>query len=271
MSNAALAPAIVEKNVPNNVIPFNVIKVAREFEQPKPKSSKARNHKGVHDVAGKSSEVYGFRTEDEIKAMMDVFNNRVDNANNEHERQLAFRNRCLFVVGINVGIRASDLQNLTYGFFYEQQADGSLKWKDFYTLQPKKTRKTKKFVKLFFNKAVRTAIDDYVEEYPFDSLNDYVFASRENNGSPLTTNAICRIIKTAAKDAGLPGNYGSHSLRKTFGNSVYSKAEDKSKALVVLSQIYNHSDVQTTRRYIGLTSDDMEEAFNSLDLGLEFL
>lgn len=266
MSNLAVAPEL--KSVPSNVVSFKVLKKAKE--NPKPKSSKARVNTGGKKKAGVSSEVYAFRTEEEIKAMIDVFDYRIESSTDEHHRHLAYRNKLLFVVGINTGLRASDLVTLRYSFFYDQNDDGTLKFKEFYTLQPKKQRKAKKFVKLFFNNAVKKALNSYIERYPFESVDDYVFASAEGDGA-IIPSSLWRIIKRAAKEAHIEQPIGSHSLRKSFGFWIWHEAEDKDKALVILSQIFQHSNVQVTRKYIGITNDEIKDAYESLDLGLDFL
>ena len=220
----------------------------------------------ANKVAGVSSEVYPFTTEEEIKAMINMFNKHIDEAENDSQRQIACRNKMLFLIGINVGLRASDLVTLKWNFFYN--GDGS--FKEFYTLQPKKTRKQKKFVKLYFNQVVKKAITDYTEEYPIEDMNEYLFKSRKGNGH-ITEISLGRIIKDTAEEVGINKNICSHSLRKTFGFWAWHNAEDKNKALVTLQMVFNHSDTQTTLRYIGLLNSEIEDMFNSVDLGLDYL
>ena len=217
-------------------------------------------------VAGVSSEVYPFTSEEEIKAMIDVLDERIVEAPDENKKQIAYRNKMLFLIGINLGIRASDLCGLQYSFFMNN--DGT--FKDFYSLQPKKTKKTGKYVKLFFNATVKKAITDYIEKYPIQDMDEYLFKSREGDGA-ITAKSLWKIIVGVAKDAGIDKNVGSHSLRKTFGYWAWHNAEDKNKALVVLQQIFNHSDTSTTAKYIGITNDEMSDVFNSLDLGLDYI
>lgn len=217
-------------------------------------------------VSGKSVEVYPFTTEEEIKAMINVFDNRIENADTDSHRQIAARDKMLFVVGINLGIRASDLCELKYSFFINE--DGT--FKEYYSLQPKKTKKHKKFVKLYFNQAVKKAITSYMEEYSIEDINEYLFKSREGDGH-ITEKPLGRIIKNTAKEAGIKQNINSHSLRKTFGRFIWHNATDKNKALVTLQTIFNHSSPAVTSKYIGLTDDEVSEVFNSLDLGLEYL
>lgn len=229
----------------------------------------------TNKVAGKDSEVYAFNTEEEIKAMIDVFDKHIEEAKNDMLRQIACRNKMLFLIGINVSLRASDLRTLKWNFFFKEQKkvkDGKfdLEWREFYTLQPMKQRKQKKFVKLYFNQAVKKAITDYIEEYPIKNMDDYLFKAR-NSDKPLTTAGLWEVIKYTAAEAGIEKNIGSHSLRKTFGYWAWHNAEDKNKALVTLQMLFNHSTTQTTMRYIGLLDREIADMFYSIDLGLDCL
>ena len=217
-------------------------------------------------VAGVSSEVYPFTSEAEIKAMIDVFNKRIDEAPDEDKKWIACRNKMLFLIGINLGIRASDLCELKYSFFMNN--DGT--FKDFYSLQPKKTKKTGKFVKLYFNETVKKAITEYQEKYPMKNVDEYLFKSREGDGH-ITSIHLGKIIKDTAKESGITKNICSHSLRKTFGYHAWHSAEDKEKSLVVLQTIFNHSSLMMTKKYIGLMDNEIEDVFNELNLGLDYM
>ena len=217
-------------------------------------------------IAGVSSEVYPFNTQEEIKAMVDLFNKRIEEAPDENKKQIAARNKMLFLIGINSSLRASDLITLKWNFFLNE--DGT--FKELNSLQPKKTKKTGKYVKLFFNNAVKKAITNYLEDYPVVDMNDYLFKSREGD-SHITANSLGRIIKSAANEVGIDKNICSHTLRKTFGFWAYHNAEDKNNALIILQKIYNHSSPAMTSKYIGLTDDEMSDVFNSLDLGLDYI
>lgn len=220
--------------------------------------------------AGKKSEVYAFRTDDEIKSMIDVFNKHIDEASTPNLKRVACRDKMLFIIGINVGLRASDLRLLTWDFFFEKMPDGSLRFRDGYNLRPKKTSKTGKYVSLRFNRVIREVIEWYIEQYPIENMMDYVFRSRAL-GEPITVNGMCRLIKTAAKEAGIKQNVGSHTLRKTFCRRVYDNAQDKGHALLVLQKILNHSSSAITLNYIGIVQDEMDSVFDGLNLGEDYL
>lgn len=58
--------------------------------------------------------------------------------------------------------------------------------------------------------------------------------------------------------------FSTHSFRKTFGRFVYESLGRTSDALVRLSEILKHKNIETTRRYIGLEQDDIDEVFDLL-------
>lgn len=254
------------KPVTDNVIKMSVVngKLCKKQEVRYNKDGSI-DKRHPNKVAGVSSEVYPFTTE-EIKSMINVFNIRIENAKNDNQRQIACRNKMLFLIGINLSLRISDLVTLKWNFFFKDDAT----FRDFYKVQPKKTRKTGKFVTLYFNEAVRKAIEEYIEQYPIEDMNGHVFKSREGNGAVLER-SVWKIIVDAASEAGVEHNVGTHSLRKTFGYHVWHNADDKEKALVMLMVIFNHASIATTKKYIGIMNEEMEDVFNGLNLGLDFV
>ena len=222
----------------------------------------------TNKVAGISSEVYAFNTDEEIQAMINALDKHIENIfNTDTQRQIAVRNKLLFILGINLGIRASDLCSLRWNFFFEE-SNCQLSFREWYTIMPKKTANKRKFVKLFFNDAVKKAIMEYITVYPIKDMNDYLFKSRKGNNY-IEERSIWRIIKATAAEAGIKQNIGSHSLRKTFGYWVWHNAEDKNEALCILQMVFNHSSPATTAKYIGITDGEIKNAFNSIALGIE--
>jgi len=262
-----MAALPVRKLETNNVIKLSIVngKLSKKSEVEYNKNDSI-DKRQTNKVAGVSSEVYPFTTHEEIKAIIDVFNKHICEATNDNQRQIACRNKMMFLIGINISLRASDLITLKWNFFFDNNGE----FKDFYVLQPKKQRKQKKFVKLFFNQAVKKAVTDYIEEYPIQDMNEYLFKSRKGDGA-INEKSLWRIVVNVAAEAGIKKNVGSHSLRKTFGFWAWHNAADKNKALVTLQMLFNHSDTQTTLRYIGLLSSEIEDMFNSVDLGLEYI
>lgn len=256
----------VRKEKTNNVITLSVVdgKLARK---PEVKYNKDGTIDKRHSnrVSGISSTVYPFNVE-EVKTIINVLNCRIKKATNENQRQIAYRNKMLFLIGINIGLRASDLMQLRWSYFYKDD----MIFKESYVLQPKKTKKTGKFVKIFFNQTVKKAIENYTNEYPIKNLDDYLFKSRKGN-NPITERGLWKIIVDVAEEADIEKNVGSHSLRKTWARNIYDNAEDKSEALVMLQECLRHSDSLTTLRYIAIMDEEKKDMYKSIELGLDYI
>ena len=263
MSNVAIDYNNFYNNNTDNIIAF-------DFRTRKPIVENTIVEEKHDNRAGKKSEVYAFRTKEEIKNVLDVYDKHIENAETEYQRMIACRNKMMFIVGINIGIRASDLRTLTWDFFFEKMSDGNLRFRDSYNLCPKKTRKTKKYVQLYFNNAVKKIVEWYVSMYPVADVKEYVFKSRKGDDA-VSVHSMCRIIKETANEAGIKQNIGSHSLRKSFGRFTYMNATDKTQALIVLQKIFNHSSPATTLNYIDMTNDEVCDSFNNLNLGLDMI
>lgn len=61
-------------------------------------------------------------------------------------------------------------------------------------------------------------------------------------------------------------------MRKTFGRKVVETAGENSEfALIKLSELFNHADIQTTRRYLGLRTEELLETYDMLSFKSVFL
>ena len=91
-----------------------------------------------------------------------------------------------------------------------------------------------------------------------------VFISRM--GTVYSVQRINIILKDLKKRYKLHiGNISSHSLRKTFGRQVYNmNSENSELALVKLMELFNHSSVAITKRYLGLRQEEILETYDCL-------
>lgn len=220
-------------------------------------------------MSGVSSEVYGF-TDEEVEMIVSVLDKHINEATTENKKWVANRNKMLFLIGINVGLRASDLCNLKFEFFMKDDKTFKNTDNEPLKLKPKKTKKLNKFVPVHINQIVKDAITNYINEYPIEKMDDYLFKSKKGDGA-ITERSLWRIIVDLADECGIEKNVGSHSLRKTFGHRAFNNAEDKNKVLIELQSIFNHNSPQTTMAYIGLLNSDIKNVFISLERGLDYL
>lgn len=160
-------------------------------------------------------------------------------------RQQSLRDYFLFFIGINTGLRISDILAL-------KVAD--IKNKSHVILIEKKTGKRKKFR---LNEDVQETVAEYVQG---KELTEYLFPST-NGDRPITRVRAYQILNKAARKLGI-SEIGCHSTRKTFGYFFYQKTRD----IATLQMIFNHSHPQITLRYIGINQDLMDQALDGFTL-----
>ncbi len=143
---------------------------------------------------------------------------RDDKAINAIKRLLHNRPRdlLLFTLGINNGLRASDLLQLTV------EDVACLKVGETVPMVEGKTGK-RNF--LMMNKASHKAMRRYLEQEQPDH-GEYLFCSRKGVNKALTVSTVNHMVKDWCAAINLPGNYGSHTLRKTFGYMQRTKYGD---------------------------------------------
>lgn len=259
--------ALVENK--NKVVQFTVVNGKTIKKEPKKTKAGEVKKTKSNKEAGVSAEVFALKSKDEISSIIQYLNQKIDDATTENKKKLAYRNKLIWLVGMNIGIRASDFLELKWSFFFDIDTDGNIEYHPYYSLQPEKQRKQKKFVKLFFNNTLKKAIEEYLSVYPItkDELDDYMFT--KTKGGHITTQQLWNVICDTAEGAGIKQNVGTHTLRKTWAFHCWHDAKDKNKALIILQKCFNHSSPQTTLGYIGVLDSEVEDMYNSVELGLD--
>ncbi len=155
------------------------------------------------------------------------------------------RDHLLFLMGINNGLRAGDLVKL------KVRDIRYLKVGDHLTVKESKTGKDNILV---VNKTVFKALRNYLDTMrPNDE--DYVFASRKGNGH-LQSQAVSKLVKKWTKAINLKGNYGAHTLRKTWG---YIQRTMHGVGFEIICKRYNHSNPSITMRYLGIQDKEVHQ------------
>ncbi len=161
------------------------------------------------------------------------------------------RDHVLFTLGINSGLRVSDLLKLKVTDVLDERG----RVKDRITVREKKTGKSKTFP---FSDTVIKALKEYLmETHPEATL----FPSRKGGG-PITRQQAYRIINDTARTVGIKDRIGTHTLRKTFGYHAYIAGVDVTR----IQSLLNHSSPKETLRYIGITQDELDDVYLNLNL-----
>lgn len=173
------------------------------------------------------------------------------------------RDYMFFVVGINVGLRAGDLLRLKIKDVTEYDIQNKFRVRNNVVIIEEKTDKKREFI---LNNSCKEAILLYLENIYKFQMEDYLFKSRKGDG-PLTVESAHKLIKNLMRELNIKGNYGTHSLRKTFAYHTYiNNIKTNPGILDTLQKILNHSSSSVTLRYIGITKEVITDVYNSLNL-----
>lgn len=184
----------------------------------------------------------------------------------QHKR---YRDNMLFVVGINVGLRITDLLSLRFSHLI----DDNMCFRNKFQILEQKTKNTRSQKKnrcITINEAVMDAVELYLSHVSGCSLSDYMFrgeSNRSDGNKSMTRKSADRILKSIADDLGLDIHISTHSLRKTFGYHQMAMANNSQRQLLLLQKMFGHSSPAMTLNYIGLTDEEISSAYQNLNLG----
>lgn len=172
------------------------------------------------------------------------------------------RDFALFTLGLNTGLRISDLLSLTVG---DVLAGAGTRLRIAHRLSLRE-RKTGKRRNIMLNSTARDALALYLRtrerRYPEDPL--FLSRKHEKDGSLRTLSrawAYC-IIVNAARTAGISSRIGTHTMRKTFGYFRYTAGVPVEQ----LMKIFGHASPEITLAYIGITQEEIDETYTDFPL-----
>ena len=158
----------------------------------------------------------------------------------------------LIALGCFTGLRISDILALRWNLILDAEE---------FTITEIKTGKQRT---IRINMQLQQHIRDCYEHINPVGINAPVLISQK--GTVYTVQRINVMLKEIKKKYKLHiGNFRCHSLRKTFGRQVYNMNSDNSElALVKLMELFNHSNVSITKRYLGLRQEELLNTYDCL-------
>lgn len=175
------------------------------------------------------------------------------------------RDALIFAVGINIGLRVSDLTSLKWENIFET---GTKFWE---TARNIKEKKTSKLRGIYLNQTARRAVMEYLDRTGITPEPEkYVFTNFRKNGGRVSDDVVGKILKEACRECGVKGNYYTHSLRKTFAYQMYMTLNDANDPLALpkVQKFLNHRNQSDTLRYLGLSKGEAEDLYNMMDIGV---
>jgi integrase len=170
-----------------------------------------------------------------------------------------FRDLLLFTVGVNTALRISDLLQLKIGQFLDDRG----RYRHRFWIHEQKRNKRHEVV---INQSICGVLEEYLEAYPGVAENPehFVFFNTRSNGysEPIKRGQAWKFIVSICHEVGLLSNFGTHNLRKTWGYHARMQGVD----LALIMHKLNHESIAYTKRYLGITEDELEAVAQRLNL-----
>lgn len=159
----------------------------------------------------------------------------------------------LIAIGIFTGLRISDILSLHWEDILDQTE---------FTITEKKTGKLRT---IRLNQELQEHINKCYSQIQPVTKKAYILVSQKHCVYSIQRiNVMLKQIRTRYKLK--IKNFSCHSMRKTFGRQVYNMSGENSElALVKLMELFNHSSVAITKRYLGLRQEELLETYDLLE------
>jgi integrase len=146
------------------------------------------------------------------------------------------------IIAINTGLRIGDIRKLTFDDLRNDKL----------TIIEGKTKKTKTI-------AINENIKELVNKYGKGKTGSPFISQKKGT---VTVQHLNVQLKKLIKEKGL--RISSHSMRKTFGRRVYFQNNESEKALMYLMDLFNHSSMAITKKYLGIRQEELNNIYLNL-------
>jgi integrase len=164
---------------------------------------------------------------------------------------------------------------VTFGCFFGLRIGEilSIRWcdivnRDSFLIQIEKSgrRKTPKNRTIEIIPDVRALIGRLYSKFDVKAPNDLVFLNPKTGKAYIVQN-INKRLKVIGRKYKLSVNHlSSHSLRKTFGRKYAEDNGYSDESILRLCEVFQHQKISDTRRYLGITADEIKSVYRHFRL-----
>jgi integrase len=166
----------------------------------------------------------------------------------ERDNDLKFA--LLIATGSYIGLRISDLLQLRWNQVLNEEH---------FIITEKKTKKTRKIT---INPELQIILKRLFIQLEAKET-DLMFVNRFGD-KPFSIQYVNSKLKDIFTKYNVKGQYSSHFMRKTLGRRVWEVNKYSDQALLLLSQLFNHTSVSTTKIYLGIREQEISNLYLSI-------
>ena len=161
---------------------------------------------------------------------------------------------CLLVsIGVFTGLRISDLLTLKYIDILED---------DVFLITEKKTKKDRS---IKVNSTLKEIVQRVYNKLNVSNPNELIFLNKYGTKSIDKSYVNVKLKELFMKyRIRVKGNISTHTFRKTLGRRVVVVNDYSSESLVLLMELFGHSNMGITKRYLGITKDEIHNVYDCL-------
>jgi len=166
------------------------------------------------------------------------------------ERDGDYKFALLIATGSYIGTRISDLLQIRWSQLLNQTK---------FSLVEKKTGKTRTIT---INPELQEILQRLYEKMEA-TPEQFLFVNRFGN-KPFSIQHVNTKLKEIFAHYSITGRYSSHFMRKTLGRRIWTVNKYSDQALLLLSQLFNHSSTTTTKIYLGIREQEISNLYLSV-------
>ena len=200
-----------------------------------------------------------------MKGTRPLDNDEIRKVSEAFDGVFTIRNQSLFMLGVSVGGRISELLALKVNDVWQ---NGKPVKDLLFDLSIVKGGEVSRAVPVNVDgrQAIENVIAWQVKLYGNIDPTRPLFPSRNGQGSQMMTRKAAHdVLKSAFEAAGLNGKLGTHSLRKSYAQRLYEQTND----IYVVQEMLGHKSVMTTQRYLGVNYASVREASEAMSVYCE--
>jgi len=192
-----------------------------------------------------------------IDLIIKEFEDRIKASTTWAKEKKRRRDLTIFILGINIGLRAFDLLSLKYEDVLNKKGE----IRSMIEMFEQKTGKKKEF---FINKTASAVLLDFIERTN-PNLDGYIFEGWK--GKHLTVDSYAKTLKSVTEACDIEERMRTHTMRKTFAYQQLKTHKDDGEFVMELCILLNHSSLEATKHYVGVDTEQRKQYFDDVNLG----
>ncbi|MCA9449252.1 MAG: tyrosine-type recombinase/integrase, partial [Candidatus Omnitrophica bacterium] len=174
----------------------------------------------------------------------------------------------LFILGVYSGFRISELLSIRIGDLIK---NGQVL--DRVTVARRNMKKKVSSRTVLLKPVAKEAVVEWIEELKSNgnsAPNTFLFRSRKGENRPISRVQAYRVIREACDANDLTGTIGTHSMRKSFANKVYTHFKKELAAgkpvdpFRMTSKALGHKNINSTDQYLSFLEEEIDEAIMAI-------